>query len=460
MSGKLAFAALGAAVLALFFLQHSSAGPGGLPVEAQEEIVPDLTEKSISQNLFTATGRLALSVDGGGSDNSSFTVQAQKPSANAKVRQAFLMGVSTGQRNYQIPNGVSGLRFEGSGITWTRTTASSIGSWNYAADVTPLVKPNLDAAPVGRRSFSIVEGDTALIEGAVLAVVFDDPSQTRDSTVTLLFGAQNTNGDSFAINLASPLQPSAPGTVLNMGLGISWGAQGCSVVNNNQFSTIEVNGQRLSSSAGGQDDGICFDGGLMTVGGLDDSTANPANPFGGHNSNPRTDDELYSLLPFITGSTTQINVATRNPSNDDNIFFAYFQISGSATVTPTACVANATTLCIDDLPGDRRFQVKLAYSSSQNGGINGDGRAIALNSLGVPRGGLFWFFSNDNPEMLVKVLNGCSINNHFWVFYSAGTNVGFELSVVDTKASLLWTSRNPDLTLAQPVADLQAFSCP
>ena len=29
----------------------------------------------------------------------------------------------------------------------------------------------------------------------------------------------------------------------------------------------------------------------------------------------------------------------------------------------------------------------------------------------------------DNPELIVKVIDGCGYNNRAWVYYSAGTNV-------------------------------------
>ena len=72
-------------------------------------------------------------------------------------------------------------------------------------------------------------------------------------------------------------------------------------------------------------------GALITVGGLDDSNDNPSNPQAA-STTFRTDDELYSLLPFINATDTTISVSTQNPSNDDNIFFAYFRLSGAAVV--------------------------------------------------------------------------------------------------------------------------------
>jgi hypothetical protein len=126
---------------------------------------------------------------------------------------------------------------------------------------------------------------------------------------------------------------------------------------------------------------------------------------------------------------------------------------------PPICVPSDTTLCIDDSPGDRRFEVKASYSTSLAGGLSGNASAIPTAPLGVTRGGLFWFFSPDNPEVLVKVLNGCALNNHYWVYVTAGTNAGFTVTVKDiTLGHVAKTYTNPDLTEALPVQDTSALA--
>jgi hypothetical protein len=130
--------------------------------------------------------------------------------------------------------------------------------------------------------------------------------------------------------------------------------------------------------------------------------------------------------------------------------------------TPTdlsSCVASATVLCIDNNPGDHRWRVGVAYSTVQDGGQVGDAPAIALGGGGVNDGGLFWFFSRDNPEILIKVLNGCGVNGAFWVFFGATTNVGFVLTVTDTVNGGSRVFVNNDGVTAVPVQDTQAFSC-
>ena len=133
-------------------------------------------------------------------------------------------------------------------------------------------------------------------------------------------------GDTFNVGLAEPLDKSDPNLVLDMSLGISFGYQG-----SGQYSVIDVNGTRMTTSAGGQDDGYSGNGGLITVGGIGDSNTNPSNPYAGP-SNYRTDDELYNLLPFVNTGDTSIRVDTVNPSNDDNIFFAALFVKSATAI--------------------------------------------------------------------------------------------------------------------------------
>lgn len=120
------------------------------------------------------------------------------------------------------------------------------------------------------------------------------------------------------------------------------------------------------------------------------------------------------------------------------------------------CIKSDTVLCIENNPGDARFQLTV---DTIHAGTAGTGQA-SLQTLGISHGGSFWFFTQDNPEVLVKVLNGCAINNHFWVFVTAGTNIGFTVHVKDTTTSLTSNYENQDNTAAVPVQDTKAFPCP
>lgn len=74
---------------------------------------------------------------------------------------------------------------------------------------------------------------------------------------------------------------------------------------------------------------------------------------------------------------------------------------------------------------------------------------------------LFWFFSPDNWELMVKVLDGCGLNGRFWVFHAATTNVEYTLTVTDTVTGQVRRYDNPLGRRAPAVTDTEAFAtCP
>jgi hypothetical protein len=298
--------------------------PPGTISNPSEHLTPVTLGSIVPQ--VTETGKIALSTDGLGTTGTTGIIQVQKPSAGATVRKAYMAAATTGFTGYRLSAG--DIKIDGNNFVWSIETSSSISSWNYWGDVTSLVKSKIDAAPAGRVDFTITESsNTYSIDGELLAVIFDDPSQTTDNTVVLLFGAQAVGGDTFNIGLASPLTESNLVNPLEMSLGISFGYQPAG-----QYSLITVNGQRMTTSAGGQDDGQPSNGALLTVGGLDDSNANPANAYATDGNGPRYDDELYNLNPFVNVGDTTITVYTQNPSNDDNIFFAALNLQATTAV--------------------------------------------------------------------------------------------------------------------------------
>jgi hypothetical protein len=121
--------------------------------------------------------------------------------------------------------------------------------------------------------------------------------------------------------------------------------------------------------------------------------------------------------------------------------------------------APQTNLCISDEAGDNRFLATAVYGTSQGGGKSGRAAPISLAADGISAGGILYFFTASNPEVLIKVLNGCAINGQYWVFFSAGTNVGFTITVKDTTTGQFKSYTNSDLTAAAPVQDTLALPC-
>lgn len=281
--------------------------------------------------VVTETGFISLSVDGLGTLDGTGIIKVDKP-AGATVRSAFLA-----MAQFPVVSGGplsdGDIKINGVDVVWNTTLtvpqvmpfANASNQW---ANVTSIVKPIVDAAASGIMDLTITELRNADTEGTILAVIFDDPNQTTSNTVVLLYGAQSTAGDNFAIGLAEPINLSDPNLVLDFSLGISFGFQTPEVTN--QIVLVDVNGQRLTSSAGGQNDGESANGALITVGGIGDSNNNPP-PFAAP-TNFDFDDELYNLIPFVTNGATSINVFTINPSNDDNVFFAALFLGATTAI--------------------------------------------------------------------------------------------------------------------------------
>jgi hypothetical protein len=74
--------------------------------------------------------------------------------------------------------------------------------------------------------------------------------------------------------------------------------------------------------------------------------------------------------------------------------------------------------------------------------------------------GFFWFFNSANRELVVKTLDGCAVNGHFWVFAAGLTDVESEITVTDTVSGSWKSYRNPPHTAFLPIQDTRAFDCP
>ncbi|MEM7350134.1 MAG: hypothetical protein AAF657_04955 [Acidobacteriota bacterium] len=102
-----------------------------------------------------------------------------------------------------------------------------------------------------------------------------------------------------------------------------------------------------------------------------------------------------------------------------------------------------------------RFTVDVEWTDPLN--VSGPGKLITQSDDSA----VLYFFSNDNWEMLIKVLDGCAINNHYWVFFAATTDVGFTVTVTDTANDLTETYTNELGQPADAVTDTGAFAtCP
>ncbi|MCG8459316.1 MAG: hypothetical protein MI919_23820 [Holophagales bacterium] len=117
-----------------------------------------------------------------------------------------------------------------------------------------------------------------------------------------------------------------------------------------------------------------------------------------------------------------------------------------------ACLEDAFTHCLN---GDR-FQVQVSWNDGN--GNSGNGRALAGDS---DDSGQFWFFDVSNWEILVKVLDGCALNDNFWVFAAGATDVEYTLTVTDTLAGESQSYSRDLGERSRAITDTSAFAtCP
>ncbi len=113
------------------------------------------------------------------------------------------------------------------------------------------------------------------------------------------------------------------------------------------------------------------------------------------------------------------------------------------------CVAGETTACLQF----DRFRIAVTWRNFE--GETGVGHVLPFDSNQTT---LLWFFDSENWEMMIKVIDGCDFNDHFWVFSAATTNVEYAVTVTDTLTGDVRTYQNPLGTSAPALTDVEAFA--
>ena len=112
------------------------------------------------------------------------------------------------------------------------------------------------------------------------------------------------------------------------------------------------------------------------------------------------------------------------------------------------CVPDAETLCLQD----SRYAVTVEWRTAD--GRRGPGSVV---HEGTNDSGLFTFFSADNWEVLIKVLDGCAVNGHVWVYGASTTDLGYTIQVTDTATGAVKEYRNEPGLPASAITDGRAF---
>jgi hypothetical protein len=174
--------------------------------------------------------------------------------------------------------------------------------------------------------------------------------------------------------------------------------------------------------------GVSVDGSRLLVE-LETSPGGPAACAG---------DEIDFVLPTLAPGSYEVE--------------AHLSFGGAS-----ACSLGTTTLEVSGgLLG--RFGVDITWRTADRSGTGelmsfGEELAIAEQSA------FYWFFNPQNLEVAVKMVDGCEVNGHRWLFVSGFTDQAYDVAVTDLFTGAQMVVSNPLGQLAEVHADTGAFPC-
>jgi len=152
----------------------------------------------------------------------------------------------------------------------------------------------------------------------------------------------------------------------------------------------------------------------------------------------------------LTGSALAAKLGELSFSPFGNELYLLDTVASKLSVDRWGCdTAENGELCLGQ---GGKFRVEIDWQTA--GGSRGEASRVVAPASDS---GLFYFFSENNWEMLVKVLDACTINNHFWVFAAATTDVGYALRVIDTESGKTASYQNVVGTASPAITDTSAL---
>ena len=121
--------------------------------------------------------------------------------------------------------------------------------------------------------------------------------------------------------------------------------------------------------------------------------------------------------------------------------------AGAFELSPI-CEEDGEALCLGD-----RFRLTVHWATTHREG-QGHPHPLTRDT------GTFWFFDPANLELTVKVLDGCSVNQRYWVFLSGLTDVEVRVEVEDVVTGTIKTYTHDGNGPFATRLDTNAFVCP
>jgi DNA-binding beta-propeller fold protein YncE len=163
------------------------------------------------------------------------------------------------------------------------------------------------------------------------------------------------------------------------------------------------------------------------------------------------EDAAPEVVVFVPAAASPDGQALLLVANEISGTVAVYRVGASPIAGTGVCASDDITLCL----AGGQFRVRATYDAP--GQETDDARVLPLTA----DTGALWFFNESNLELMVKTLDGCTLNDRFWVFAAGLTDVGVDVFVEDVAAGRArrYTSAQGGAFL--PVTDTAAFEgCP
>ncbi len=153
--------------------------------------------------------------------------------------------------------------------------------------------------------------------------------------------------------------------------------------------------------------------------------------------------------PPTTGSTPRVDPLFIDVVTEGGVT----QFDGNEhQVKRPGCQEDQFNVCLDD-----RFRVSANFKETPSGPT----RQAQVAAVTPDQSGYYFFGDDNTVDLVARIIDGCPVNNRFWVFYGSTTNVEYEITVTDTARGTTKTYFNPFGNAAPAVTDTSAFqTCP
>ena len=125
-------------------------------------------------------------------------------------------------------------------------------------------------------------------------------------------------------------------------------------------------------------------------------------------------------------------------------------VVGEADGSTAAC-DETRALCL----GGGRFEATVQWQPSTSR-VDRSSKRVAVSDS--PDTGLFAASPEEDPQILLQVLDRCAVNGHYWVDFAAVTDLEFTIRVRDTQTGRTKLYHHPAGATAAPVRDVEAFA--